>query len=223
MSADEQHEDAPDYDARPDEIIDEEGSVDKAIKRRIIQARERVDETELALYRDATVDPNVSIGEAEKVHIYGTTVKQFLRRIEPILASETIEDSAHYYEEKTIDTITLVPPDTGGYQFSLVATDMGERELRKAIGLPRGVDIPQPETVEINGLEDVIEMDTVIYRQWTVVVENEGSPPNWKRVHPSVQRPLPKRVYEEAIRDADGFLQQAGIGVEIDSDPVGHT
>lgn len=207
-----------DLDAAPQEVVDEDGDVDKALKRRIIQARERVDETELALYRDAEIEPDVALSEVQKVHIYGTTVKQFLRRIEPLLRTANVPDNEKYYKSIELGEITLIPPDTNGYQFSLVAsTDMSDHELRKRIGLPNGVELPEPEVVEIAGLEAIIESDTVLSKQWEICVAKAGAPPNWEYEYPLAQQPIPKRIYEEGMRKADMFLQNAGIGLETDT------
>ena len=201
----------------PHEVIDEEGSVDKAIKRRIIKARERVDETEIALYRDAAIEPDVRISEVEKVHIYATMVKQFLRRIEPLFRVDGVPNNKHYYKEIEIAEFTLFPPETDGYNFPLVARDHSDKRLRRMIGLPSGVDLPKPKTVTIKGLQEVIDRQPAIRKQWEVCVNNNGAPPNYEYVYPTVERPLSKDVYEKAIRKADLFLQEAGIGLETDT------
>lgn len=208
------------------EVLDEEGDVDKALKKRILQSHDRVDETEIALYRDAAVNPEVNLSEAEKAYIYGTTVKQFLRRIEPILRTENVPNNEYYYAgesadgDETLDlgAVTLVPPDTAGYQFSAVAdTTADEGELRRRIGLPRGAEVPQPETVEFAGLQDVIEREAILTHTWEVCVSNQGAPPNHECEYPAVRQPVPKHIYTEAMRAADMFLQDVGIGLETDT------
>ncbi|MFB6198177.1 MAG: hypothetical protein ABEI52_07915 [Halobacteriaceae archaeon] len=202
----------------PQEVVDEEGDVDKALKKRIIQARERVDETELALYRDATMDPEVDLSLYEKIHIYAMTVKQFIRRIEPLLRTENIEGNERYWKGVDIAEIELAPPDTEGYRFSLLTqSDRDEHELRQMLNLPRTIDLPTPVTVTFQGLETIIERDPVLSYRWEVCVSREGAPPNWEYVYPEVQRPVPKKVYEDATRKATMFLQQAGIAVETDT------
>jgi len=202
----------------PQEVIDEEGDVDKAIKRRIIQARERVDETEMALYRDAEIEPNVNLNQFEKIHIYATTVKQFLRRIEPLLRSKNIPNNAHYYTEIEIGKVELVPPETKGYNFPVVAhSDRSEKQLRRMLDLPRGVNLPEPIPIPFNGLRTVIERDPVVSNTWEVCVSREGARPNWGFVYPQTQQPVRKRIYEDAVRKADMFLQNAGIGLDMDT------
>lgn len=213
MSANQDGEEPP-----PQNIVDDEGDVDKAIKRRIINARERVDETELALYRDAAIDPEVQLSEVEKTHTYGTTVRQFLRRIEPLLRTDKIDNNERYYEEEPIGEITLAPPDVGEYRFSAIQTReaANDTELRQAIGLPRGADIPEPVPKTFNGLKSVIEADTILGHQWQVCVERSGARPNWEFVYPTSQQAVPKRVYEEAMRVADMFLQDINLGIDLE-------
>jgi len=202
----------------PQEVIDEDGDVDKALKRRIIKSRERVDETELALYRDAALQPDVNLSELQKIHIYATTVKQFLRRIEPLLRVEDVPNNKYYYREIEIDTIELVPPDTQGYRFSVVAqSNRDDKQIRRMLGLPRGVDLPEPLAIPFMGLKSVIERDPVVSNMWEVCVKREGARPNWRYVYPETQQPVPKRLYEDAVRSADMFLQQAGIGLDTDT------
>lgn len=204
-------------DAPPQNVVDEDGSVDKAVKKRIIQARERVDEAEVGLYLNVPTNPDVRLGEAEKVHIYGTMVKQFLRRIEPLLQTPKIDNNEAYYENELIDEIRLVPPDTRQFQFTAVAdTETSDQELRRRIGLPRGADIPQPKVVPFYGLRDVIEKDTILSHTWEVCVSNEGAPPNHEYVYPTVQQPAPKQLYEEAMRLADRFLQEVKLGLDLE-------
>lgn len=201
----------------PQNVVDEDGQVDKAVKKRIIQARERVDEAEVGLYLQVPTDPDVNLGEAEKVHIYGTIVKQFLRRIEPLLLTDKIDENTRFYEDREIDAVTLVPRDTVDYRFSAVAdTSASDQELRRRIGLPRGADVPQPQTVTFDGLKSIIEEDTILTHTWEVCVNNQGAPPNHEYVYPTVQQPVPKRVYEEAMRLADQFLQAINLGLDLE-------
>jgi len=202
----------------PQEVIDEDGDVDKALKRRIIQARERVDETELALYRDAALQPDVNLSEFQKIQIYATTVKQFLRRIEPLMRVEGVPNNEQYYKEAEIGQITLIPPDTDGYRFSMAAqSDRDDKTLRHMLDLPRGAEIPEPLVIPFVGLQSIIEREPVLQNRWEVCTEKSGARPNWEYVYPHAQQPVPKDIYEDAVRTADMFLQQAGIGLDTDT------
>lgn len=202
----------------PQEVIDEDGDIDKAIKRRIVKSRERVDETEMALYREEELNPDINISAAKKVHVYGITVQQFLRRIEPLFRVDGIENNEYYYKDIEVYENTFYPPDWDGYQFSILQrhNDKPDKQLRRMLDLPRGVDLPEPFTVKISGLQEIIERSPIIRYQWEVCVDNVGPPPTHEFVYPVLERPLPKTVYENAMRMADMFLQEAGIGLDTD-------
>lgn len=203
-----------------EEVLDEEGDVDKAFKRGIIQSWSQVQETETALYRDAEINPDVRLSAPEKVQIYAMAVKQFLRRVEPLLRSPNIKGNKQYYEgnaDNPIAEFNLIPGETEGYPFQLVAQDHSPSELRRMIGLPKNADLPQPQRIRIVGLRDVIEREPVASYQWEVCVKKEGAPPNWKYVYPQDTRAFPKSVYVNAVRRTVQFLQDAGIGLETDT------
>lgn len=204
-------------DAPPEEIIDEDGDVDKAIKRSIIKGRNQVDETELALFRDSAINPEVNLSRAQQIYIYGNTVKLYLRRIEPIMKTKNIPENKKYYRELEIGQFTLTPPEWDGYDFTMVQrSDLSDQRLRQAVGLPRQAEIPKPVTKRLTGLKDVIESDPIMSHTWEVCVSRDGPPSKWKYVYPRTEQPLPKSVYENAVREADMFLQEAGIGLDTD-------
>jgi len=160
----------------------------------------------------------VNLNDWEKIHIYATTVKQFLRRIEPIMRSANIDGNERFYKHEHIGTVRLVPPETDGYQFDLVAySDHEKDELRRILDLPRGVDPPEVAERSFNGLEEIIEKEPVVGKRWAVCVKKQGAKPNWEYVYPQEQKPVPKRIYEDAVRKADLFLQNAGIGLDTDT------
>jgi len=206
-------------DLAPQEVIDEDGDVDKAIKRRIVKARERLDETEMALYRDEELNPEINISNAKKVQVYSITVRQFLRRIEPLFRVDGIENNDYYYNNIEIYENKFYPPDWEGYPFSILEyeQDKTDQQLRRIIGLPPGVELPEPFTLEITGLKEIIEREPIIQKRWEVCTANSGAQPNHEFVYPQLQAPLPKRVYENAVRMADLFLQEAGIGLDTDT------
>jgi hypothetical protein len=118
--------------------------------------------------------------------------------------------------------VTLVPPDTAGYKFSLVAhTDASSSRLRRQIGLPRGAEIPKTKTERFEGLRSVIDKPDVISHEWTVDVSGQdGGPQNMSMVYPSTSVVVPKDIYETAFRKTNLFLQKAGVGLDVDDDSM---
>lgn len=206
-----------------EKVNDEDGSVDRRIKKRIQNTRERIDKAEEALYVRAQTDPDVSISPERQTAAWGTIVKQYIRSIEPLLQSEDIEQSTKYYEEIDLGTMRLVPPDTAGYRFSLAANpDISDAALKRELGLPQSADVPRPIEQQFRGLKTILNGDAVIQHTWSVTVSANGPPATHERVFPSVQRMMPKTVYERAVRQADQFLQQAGFGLDIDENGGDH-
>jgi hypothetical protein len=202
-------------------VNDDGKSVDQKIKTRIIEARKRVDRTEEALFVRADLDPDVQMGWEKKVLSWGRIVKQFLRAIEPLLKTEGVTHANQYYEQKKIGEFVLVPPATSEYDFTLVrqlGNGIDADELRLSLGLPPGVTLPEPRTISFEGLKSVIESDTIIEERWSVVVDNNGPPKAHEKVYPRVETVVPIGIYRDAVRIADEFLQQAGIGLEIQAE-----
>jgi hypothetical protein len=149
--------------------------------------------------------------------VWSNIVKQYLRAIEPLLRAEDVDSAKHYYEEVTVAEIPLYPPDTDGYRFSVIEqADHDESYLKRMIGLPKHADLPRPRTADFVGLKQIIEKDPVIHEQWQVCVDARGAPPH-EYVYPEIREPVPKSVYVDAVRNADRFLQQAGVGLELES------
>lgn len=201
------------------ETVQDDGTVDKKLKDRIINARERVDDREDYLYVQATVDANKHIEPAEQTVYWGMVVKQYLRTIEPLLNEETVSEADKFYTAISIGEVTLLPQDTPQYPFSAVARgDIEPMQFKIQYDLPRSVELPEPKTVEFEGLQSVIERGPMIGETWEVETNVYSDPREGRVVRTQDQRPIPKQIYEDAVRIADRFLQQAGIGLELGVD-----
>lgn len=198
------------------QVLDEEGNVDSKIKETIINARNRVDKAVFQLDVQEPLEEGVNVAEPKKDQIFAKTVRQFLLRIEPLLTADSIRGNEPYYEGdgQPIASFRLVPPDTNGHKLSLVTLDEDKKQLRRMMDLPRGVDLPEPQTVSFDGLKDIIEKPIVVGHQWEVCVAKSGAKPNWEYIYPEQQQMVPRRVFRDALRQADKFLQEIGIGVE---------
>lgn len=206
------------------ETVQDDGTVDQKLKKRILDTRRRVDEREDYLYVQATVDANKHIEPAEQDVYWGMVVKQYLRTIEPLLQEESVSEANKFYDDIPIGEVTLVPRDTERYPFqSVAAGDVSPMRFKIQYGLPRAVELPEPETVEFRGLKSVIERGPMVGRTWEVETDVYSDPAEGGVVRTSDQRPIPKQIYEDAVRAADRFLQQAGIGLEIGGEPHGYT
>jgi len=197
-------------------VLDEEGDVDKRTKRWIRNNRERVDDTREQLFIESKTHPQIDLSEAELTQIWASSVETFLVSIEPLLRSNKVKDADKYYKEVPIGKQELVPPDVGRYQFSMVARrDHDEDTLRRMLDLPRDAEIPTPVTHSFEGLKSVIEAPEILQYQWEVAVDTTGAPPEWEYVYPQAVSVVSKDIYRDALREADEFLQEANLGIEI--------
>lgn len=197
------------------QVKDEEGQVDQEVKTRILESRTRVNEREDALFNGPLLEPELDISHEQAVISWGNTVRQFLRDIRPLLTNDDIRENEKYFENTEIGQMVLVPPDTGGYPFSKIATaNRPDAQLIRALNLPPGVSLPRPHTITFEGLRSVLEHDTTVSHQWRVCVDATGPPPEQEWLYPTAEQPVGRRIYEQAVQVADEFLQQAGIGME---------
>jgi len=204
--------------------VQDDGGVDQRVKKRILDARKRVDDREDYLYVQAPVEEGLNASPVEQDLYWGMVVKQYLRTIEPLLSDEEVSEAQKYYREEVIGTVELIPQDTDRYPFSLVATgQMDEQAFKTQYGLPRTAELPQPKKEPFVGLESVLETKGVVSETWSVETTSWSDPGTAGVIQTSAESVVPKQVYEKAVRKADAFLQQAGIGLDIQGEPHGYT
>jgi hypothetical protein len=214
MSAENPNGDPTDGGIGSNQVLDEEGTVDEKLKSRIISVRELVDKREDLLFVVSAVDPGVDVDEREAVAAWGGTVRQYLRAIEPLLRAEDIESASYYYTEPPLGEVTLAPPNQDGYEFSKFADDrFDNQQLIREMGLPPNTTPPAPYREKYVGLRDAIEKTSVSHG-WVVTV-SDGVGPEREVADLQAEIPTPRYILENAVRKADQFLQQAGVGLEI--------
>lgn len=204
------------------EINDEEGLVDKRTKQHILQLRVEIDNDEREIFVNWPKENPRGFSQVQAVQQWAIPVKQYLRAIKRLWHDEGSQNNVrnvdYYWREKTISSYELVPPDKDGYQFSLIGQPQVDADtVRNKLGLPRGVEVPKPVTVEINGLQDVLDRQSIGHT-WAVYTEKSGARPNWEEKILSREMPLPKSLLSDAVEVADDFLQQAGVGFKIGDD-----
>lgn len=199
-------------------VKDEEGDVDRQTKQHLINLRKKVDEHELALYVEGRSDPKKNLSIVECNEYWKTVVRQYLRSIKRLWTGERkgdVQNAQHYWKEHQIGSVKLVPPDRHGYSFTQVSQmQLSDKKKRRLLGLPRGVKVPEPVSVDFNGLSSVVDKDRV-EQAWSVCIDNTGPPLEHTNLQLQQSMPLPKHILENAVEAADVFLQQAGIGFEI--------
>jgi hypothetical protein len=196
-------------------VTDEEHSVDKQLKNSVLKLRQTIDEDERKLYVDRLRDPEIPYSRMEANQDWGVSVRQYLRAIKRLWdEDENMAGVTEYWRRKELGSVTLVPPDTNNYQFSAVTQEASRPQLRRFIGLPRGVDIPEPFEYTFSGLGDILNT-RIVQHSWTVTVDNSGPPPSHERVTVQDAQVVSKPILENAVEAADAFLQQGGLGFEV--------
>jgi len=222
------------------QVIDEENQIDKRLKDRILDARDRVAEREDDIYVEAPLQSSAK-GEAIPLsaddlnRLWATPVKQYLKTIEPLLRSDEIANAHHYYHNLPIVSKPITPPDgetlivptsddkdpyTATIRWSQFYTDdVPNRDLIRANSL-FGDDFtpPEPRKIELEGLKSIIETD-VITKRWHVPLNPSSLPPYREVAQIEYAKPLKKEWLEYAVREADQFLQNAGISLQV-GDPT---
>lgn len=213
------------------QVDDEDRTVDRKIKDAILDARNRVEEREDQVFVQSPLDPEIQgISRGDQVQIWETTVNQYLTRIEPLLKSDEIERSNHYYREVKIADRPVYPRDgetpvvhknettKEDIQWSLLQSDqLSKLDLvTQSDTFGRGIEPPEEKRFTVTGLKEVIEKPQQVF-QWEVALNPDEIGPAKKIARPVVQASLSKDELKLAVRLADEFLQEhAGIGVKMD-------
>jgi len=204
---------------QPDWQLEDGEYVDRKVKERILNSRQQVDSMEQTLFDEEVLMPDVQVSYIQKVVAWGNSVRRFLRNIEPILDLKTEDHGSYYLDEITFGTIHLVPPDQDGYPFSLVSDDtLTDSERRQLIGVGPDVTLPEVQDESINGLRDVVNTDPVLSASWTVRLSGR-TPAEREVLQLEAREPVAKSVYEDAVRAADRFLFDMGIGAHVEPRP----
>jgi len=208
------------------QVVDEEGSVDQQLKNAILKTRDRVAERHDQLY---TVAPyqGAELSTAEQNKYWGSSVRQYLVRIEPLLKSDEIPHAKEYYNEKPIAQRAVRPEDgpakvvkTGRARRADETVDVNWGELQAEQRSSqqerrlRTIDFPNAKTYRVVGLKGVIENPREQFT-WTVDINRDINPQRQLVVRPQRVVQLTKDELYRAVRHADEFLQHhAGIAVE---------
>lgn len=197
-------------------VEDEEGVVDRKTKEHIMDLRKQVDNDERQIYIEGRAGHEAGLSMAEANRFWGLSVRQYLRGIKRLWDDDAKEEQVkrvgHYWSERDLGFVTIVPPDTPEYPFSIVEyDDHDDHELRQAIGLPREASLPRPYTKHFVGLNSVLQT-VQIHKRWVVTVDAAGPPPTHDQRVVEQRIPVPKDILEAAVEAADNFLQQAGVG-----------
>lgn len=205
----ETREDGQTYEVRDD------GEVDTMIKKRIIEARDRVRQREDYLYVKAPVEDGLTANRNQQDIYWGMMVKQFLRTIRPLLRAEEVKQSRKYYQDVELGSVQLVPRNSGDIPFEEYArSEVSPVEFKTRYDIAGHATLPEPTRRSFIGLQSVIETSGVVRETWTVELADGDV------IQTVDEKPVPKDIYETALWEADEFLQEAGIGLDVGAEKV---
>lgn len=201
------------------EVEDAEGYVDRERKKDILKNRRKVEETAEYVFPRAK---RGELGPATAAGHFHEPVRNYLISIEPLLKDFDLPDAEQVYLHEPMAELVFSPPAEFTRPDGIPSeTQLKERGYR-VLGEP-----PEPEEHTIRGLKEIIERDRYD-RSWEVTIE----PLRGIRARRTAQKTetvtdtqvTPKRALWNAVRTADTWLQQAGIGLELGTgDPHGQT
>jgi hypothetical protein len=229
-----------DSDGREMEVQDGEGLVERRIKERIVDARQRVADHRSALFVELPAERELSgrrirLGEPKALQLWAGTVTQFLRSIEPLLRSDEIDNAEQYYRELPIVDKPVWPPDNTrtpdseddtrvrGPDSDYRTESMAWHRYYEDDFSPRGHQLrgpgfapPKPKRVTLKGLKSIMETDQIV-KEWTVPLNPKEPSFRQTVAYPRFESPLKRQWLEKAVAEADQFLHDSGLGLEVGS------
>lgn len=209
------------------QVVDDEGTVDQKLKNEILKARNRVESSEHDIFVRGPME-GVAYPRDQLAEIWKTSVRQYIRRVEPLLQSDEIAGAQEYYLEKPVTSRPVYPldgetpvhggdKDTIEIQWSALYRDAVDMDQLRRMDDRFGNQFtpPDPKTYTLVGLRDVIEKPEQTF-EWTVELGNAWNPRKNMVATPKRTVSMNKKELERAVRFADQFLQhEAGIAIDV--------
>jgi len=210
------------------QVVDDEGTVDQKLKNEILRARNRVEDREDQIFVQGPME-GVPYNHAQLAEIWKTSVRQYVRRVEPLLQSEEIAGAREYYLEKPVASRAVYPEDgptpvQGAgkrdeieVQWSMFYQDAVdiERIRRMDDRFGRQFQPPEAKTYRLVGLREVIEQPEQTF-EWAIELGNSWNPNRNMIATPTRTVTMNKPELERAVRLTDQFLQhEAGIAIDV--------
>lgn len=198
-------------------VDDSEGLVDRRVKERMLSNREEIDDWKTQLFTEVKMG---GLDHDKAVLLWRDRVVDYLISLEPIIRVGELPKSDEVYEERTIGTVVVEPPEEYRQQQATIpaANSVRQRENELLLSTP-----PQPQHVEIVGLKSIIENEAV-RAQWEIDVESPDSPgPRVQTRTIEETAIIPKQILQKSVRIADRWLQNAGIGLSMSPEYRGET
>lgn len=202
-------------------VSDDEDYCDKKVKTRLLNTRELLIKSKTKLETERLIEPDVQYSGYEAFAAWANLIQSYIFELGILLEHDDIPMADYYREEIELGTVHLVPQDTEGVPFSdIVREDVTEKEIvQQSDALDRGCKLPRPSSVTFRGLMDVAETDILLEDDWRVVANPMEAEPNQRIIRVEAQQPVPTEIFQRALVASDQFLQNVGIGLDIEAEP----
>lgn len=166
--------------------------------KRIHRARDRVADQRSKIIESSMVG---NLRQEKSHRLYYEAVCGYIMEIEPLLSS--LDAGEEYMSEVLLVDTEIDPPAE--------AVDVWEDRV---MPLPDGHARPEAHSVVIQGLEDFINVGSVISASWRVVYPN-GSGIESETF--DIQQPMPRRASDYAYRLTNRFLRDIGLDAKLEN------
>lgn len=166
--------------------------------KRIHRARDRVADQRSKIIESSMVG---NLRQEKSFRLYYEAVCGYIMEIEPLLSS--LDAGEEYMSEVLLVDTEIEPPAE--------AVDVWEDRV---MPLPDGHARPEAHSVVIQGLEDFINVGSVISASWRVVYPN-GSGIESEMF--DIQQPMPRRASDYAYRLTNRFLRDIGLDAKLEN------
>ena len=203
------------------EVADDENYTDKKIKNRLLNTRELLIEAKTELETKRLIEPDVEYGDFEAYAAWANLIQSYFYELGVLLNHPDVPQAQKYREDIELGSVTIIPQDTQGIPFSnIVYETISEDDIiQSSSELGRGCDLPKPKTRTFTGLMDIARTDIILEERWMVTANPRKSKPNQTRIEVVGQQPVPKEMFQKALVESDQFLQNVGIGLDIQAEP----
>jgi len=202
------------------EVADDEDYCDKKIKKRLLNTREMLIQSKNELETERLIKADVEYNDFEAFAAWANLIQSYIYELGILLKHPDVPDSDYYREQIPLGAVEIVPIDCYGIPFSKIAYDAFSADdiVFESAKLKRGARVPEPERVEFTGLMDVAQTDVVVEKHWVVTTNPMQARPNQNRIEVVGKEPVPRNVFQQALVESDQFLQNAGIGLDIQAE-----
>lgn len=205
--------------AELEKIEDNEDYVQRRRLKEIYDAREEIRAKRRQI--DVMIEDRdyPQVDKLRGARLFRSAVEDYIMAVEPLLTATYEDDGEKYWEEVSLGSVTIQPPQ-------YLCGDVTPSPFNDYL---RIVEKPSPEKFDITGIQSILEMARPIRAEFSATIRTQ-SQPNPHEETEVVTRPIPWDILVSAVRQTTLFLNEVGFEVnvseteqrtEIDDDLIG--